>query len=546
MNGAQWLVNQLCEKGVQHLFALCGNGLNPLLDACVEADIEVVDARNEQAAAYMADATGRLTRTLGVFAVSSGPGHTNALTGLANSWWDGGPLLMISGRSGHRTHGMDNFQELPQVEMAKPVCKHAVTVEHVESLPTEFQRALNLAVHGRPGPVHLTIPADVLNAPIDPPTKFGASATVSPNSPGDAGDVRRAMAILSGAQRPMMVVGSGAFYAQAWEPLAEFAQKTHIPIFTHIWDRGCVEEAIPEYMGVTNEELCGAYPLIHQADAILTLGARVDYRLNHGLPPTCSPNARWLRVDVSGEETQRVISPEIGIVGDPRSVLEQMLQHTDGCNHEQWMNEMGAARDALLRVWEPRARQETFPIPALSICRAIQPFLDQDVSFLLDGGNIGRWAHMTLFNRHPAHWLTCGASGLIGWGLPGAVAAKLVRPDHPVLLLSGDGSAGFTVTEIETALRFKTPYVAIVAHDSSWGIVADGQKDGRKVASMLGEIRFDKVAEALGARGIYIESAGQLQPAIEEGLLQDTVTVIHVPTQLAGISQWTKRYGDVE
>jgi acetolactate synthase-1/2/3 large subunit len=173
----------------------------------------------------------------------------------------------------------------------------------------------------------------------------------------------------------------------------------------------------------------------------------------------------------------------------------------------------------------------------------IKPFLDQDVTFLLDGGNIGRWAHMLLFDRHPAHWFTCGASGVVGWGLPGAVAAKRARPDHPLLLLSGDGAAGFTIAEIETAVRFGTPYVAVVAHDGAWGIVSDGQPEGRCVASHFGEIRFDRVAKALGAEGVYIEEAGQLVPSIEQALGSDTVVVIHVPTQLAGVSQWDGRFG---
>jgi acetolactate synthase-1/2/3 large subunit len=150
---------------------------------------------------------------------------------------------------------------------------------------------------------------------------------------------------------------------------------------------------------------------------------------------------------------------------------------------------------------------------------------------------------MTLFSRHPAHWFTCGASGVVGWGLPGAVAAKLARPDHPLLLLSGDGAAGFTVTEIETALRFGTPYVAVIAHDGAWGIVADGQPEGRHVASEFGEIRFDRVAQALGAEGVLIDDPRQLGPSIEEGLRSDKVVVIQVPTQLGGIGRWEERYG---
>jgi len=197
----------------------------------------------------------------------------------------------------------------------------------------------------------------------------------------------------------------------------------------------------------------------------------------------------------------------------------------------------------MLARWEALGRYDVMPMPGIRICRELKPFLDREVTFLIDGGNIGRWAHMVLFDRHPAHWLTCGASGVIGWGLPGAIVARRNRPDHPVLLLSGDGSAGFTVSEIETALRFNAPYVAVIAHDAAWGIVADGQPDDRRVASQLGAIRFDKVAQAFGARGVYIEHPTQLAPAIAKGLQADTGTVIHVPTQMAGTSCWEARFG---
>ena len=178
-------------------------------------------------------------------------------------------------------------------------------------------------------------------------------------------------------------------------------------------------------------------------------------------------------------------------------------------------------------------------MPGFRICLEMKPFLVGDTTFLVDGGNIGRWAHTLLYTRHPSHWATCGLSGMIGWGLPGAGLSNLARPGKPVLLLSGDGSAGFTVTEIETALRFGLPYVAVIAHDSAWGIVVEGQDKDREVASRLGEIRFDKVAEALGARGVYVDDPSQLAPAISEGLGLDTVTVIHVPTQLVGVRKWS-------
>lgn len=566
MNGALWTARTLRESGVRIVFVLCGNGLDPFLDACLEVGIEVIDTRNEQAASYMADTWGRMTGQIGVAAVSAGPGHTNALTGLANAFWDGGPMLLISGCSPLRTKGLDHFQELDQAALAAPITKYARLVRHVDALPHELNTALSLALTERPGPVHLTIPVDVFSAEMEEgagtrprpyqalsaemeegaaPRPVPAPARVASARLGEEALVRRAMDLLAQARKPVMVVGSGAFYAHAWEPLAEWAALTDIPILSHIWDRGCVEQAIPQYVGVTNGELNGAVSMVAQADLLLTVGARIDYRLGHGRPPDVSPQARVIRIDADPLEVNRVVIPDVGIVGSPAQVLRQMVElaRAGYRPHAGWLAEVRAARDHLLDHWAGLCGEDTCPVPGLRICREIAPFLKQDVTFLLDGGNIGRWAHMALFDRHPAHWFTCGASGVVGWGLPGAVAAKRARPDHPLLLLSGDGAAGFTMAEIETAQRFGTPYVAVIAHDSAWGIVADGQAAGRRVASELGAIRFDLVAQALGARGILIDDPRQLGPCIEQALRADTVVVIQVPTQQAGIGCWEARFG---
>jgi acetolactate synthase-1/2/3 large subunit len=490
-----------------------------------------------------------MTGTLGVAAVSSGPGHTNALTGLANAFWDGGPMLLISGCSPLSTRGLDNFQELDQIGMAAPVAKYANMVRHVEALQHELNTALSAAMTGRPGPVHLTIPVDVLSAEVDESALLRQDllpAQIVQSCPGDDDLIREAVEMLALARKPVMVVGSGLFYARAWQPLAEFAALTDVPILSHIWDRCCIEQAIPQYVGVTNAELNGAMSMVSQADLVLVVGARIDYRLWHGRPPNVSSEARIVRVDIDPTEINRVVIPGIGIVGSPRVVLQQMVEEArwvERWPHREWLAQVRAARDRLLEKWEGLGRDDVCPVPGIRICREIKPFLAEDVTFLLDGGNIGRWAHMTLFDRHPAHWFTCGASGVVGWGLPGAVAAKLARPDRPLLLLSGDGAAGFTVTEIETALRFGTPYVAVVAHDGAWGIVADGQPDERRVGSQFGEIRFDRVAQALGAQGVLIGDPRQLGPSIKKGLESDTMTVIHVPTQLAGIGRWEERFG---
>jgi len=548
MNGAQWLVKTLRERGVEYVFVLCGNGLNPFLDACLDFDMKVIDTRNEQSASYMADTWGRMTGKIGVVAVSSGPGHTNALTGLANAAWDGGPMLLISGCSSQRNRGMDNFQELDQVGMAKPVCKYANMVHHIDVLENETNTALETAISGRPGAVHLTIPVDVFSAQIDKSKLIAGnkkSAQVEQNLSGDIELVHDAAKMLAEAKKPFIIVGSGAFYSNAGSALTEFASLTNIPILSHIWDRGCVEQVIPQYFGITNQELNGAYPKLSEADVVLTLGARVDYRLNYGRPNLFSKDVLWIRVDIDEAEINRTVPADIGIVGDCQSVLKQITEETkqlDDYSHDKWFNEVSKSHSELLEKCKNYGKENVWPLPSIRICREIKEFIKDDITFLIDGGNIGRWAHMTLFDRHPSFWFTCGASGVVGWGIPGAISAKLARPEKPLLLLSGDGAAGFTISELETALRFNTTFVMIVAHDGAWGIVADGQPEDRCVASKFGEIRFDQVAKAIGAQGVFIEEPNDLAPSIKDALNKDTVTLIHVPTQLAGVSHYEERF----
>jgi len=443
---------------------------------------------------------------------------------------------------------MDNFQEIDQVGVVAPITKYSNMVHHASVLENETSSAIAAATSGRPGPVHLTIPSDVFSAAMPKSSirnRDRASAEVRPRAAGDPALVRDAVKLLLQAKRPAMVVGSGAFYADAGPALRKLAALTDIPIFTPIWDRGCIDRAMPQYAGLTSPEVNGAAPLISKADVLLVIGARVDHRLGYGRPPVIAPSAKFIRVDIDTGEIERTVRPEIGIVGDPHSVLIQMSEEAvrRRWQNEAWLARTQKARQEFLAPWESRGREDVCPVPSIRICREIQPFLRKDVTFLLDGGSIGRWAHMLLYDRHPSHWMTCGASGVVGWGIPGAVAAKLARPNKPVLLLSGDGSAGFTLADIQTALRFGTPYVAVVAHDGAWGIVTDGQAEGRWVASEFGELRFDRVAEALGARGVFIEHPSQLGPAIRRGLKEDTVTIIHVPTQLGGIDVWEKRFG---
>jgi len=538
MTGAKLLVEALKRRGVQLVSTLCGNGLNPFYLACHEAGIRLVDTRSEQAASYIADAYARLTRRVGVCAVSSGVGHTNALIGLANAHFDGAPMLLISGESPQdRTH-MGKFQELDQISLAKPLCKYAHRISDPTRIPFYVHEAFSRAISGRPGPVHLTVPLDVLEAKVKPSSVVPSCegmGQVTESGPGDSELVRDALRSVAEAQQPVLVAGSGVLYAQAQDALARFAELSAIPIVIPIWDRGSVTKPTPNFLGVVGAA-SGEPRLLPDADVVVLLGARVDYRIGYALPPTIHTDAKIVRVDGDPAELRQGIEPHVPILGGLRSVLEQFVDVWERerlSPHTDWLQESRRRHAAFRSRWLS-GPPDAPPMTGHHVVHALRSFVQRDdVIFLVDGGNIGQWMHMLLCDRYPPHWLTCGASGVVGWGVPGAMAAKLAYPDRPVILLSGDGAFTFAATELECATRHGLPFVTVLADDQAWGIVVSGQEKryGEKgvIASRTGPIRFDQLAQSLGATGISVDRPEQITRAIHKGLEADRPTLIHVP-----------------
>ncbi|MGQ9630646.1 MAG: thiamine pyrophosphate-binding protein [bacterium] len=543
MTGADILVKELKDRGVEFVFTLCGNGLNPLYVACRDAGLRIIDARNEQSASYMADAYGRLTRRVGVCAVSSGVGHTNALIGVINAHFDGAPMLLISGASPQSESDMGKFQELDHIAMVSPLCKYARAVDRPEKIPFYVHEAISKAVSGRPGPVHLTVPIDVLEADVNSDRVIfvrRGGCEVAQCAPGDAGLIREAAELVSESECPVLVAGSGAFYAGAEEAIESFATAASLPVVVPIWDRGAIPRPSKYFMGVVGAA-SGEPRLLPEADLVVIAGARIDYRVGYARPPGISEGAKIIRIDVDAGELRQGAEPDIGILGDVRSVLGQLteeLKRLGAKPHVGWFEE-ARRRDREFRArWIESPAPPSPPITGRHIADELRPFLTEDVIFLVDGGNIGQWAHMALCDGYPPNWLTCGASGVVGWGLPGAIAAKLAHPERPVMLLSGDGAFTFTIAELECAVRHRTPFVVVLADDRAWGIVVSGQEKryGPEgvLASRMGPIRYDLVAEGFGAAGIRVERPEEIGPAVERGLKADRPTVIHVPISTLG------------
>ena len=543
MTGADLVARTLRACGVTFLSTLVGNGIHPLLQAARRAGLRVIDTRNEQTASYMAEAYGRFTRRVGVCVVSSSVGCANGLIGMVNAQFDGAPMLLIGGASDHTYTDRGKFQDFDQVAMAASVGRYARLVERAEKIPFYLREAISRATAARPGPVHLTIPENVLEAEVGPlpaaPTGGGDGA-VHHRCPGDPRLVHEVAAAIARARRPILVAGSGVFYAGGEDALARFVQRTAIPVVVPIWDRGPVSSPMPHFMGVVGAA-SGGPALLEEADLILLAGARVDYRVGYLQPPAVREDATIVRIDVDPLELRQGIDPHIAVQGDPRSVLEQLEGRIVGGaapEHVAWLEEARRRDDAFRGTWRGWRATHGGPITGLQVVEALRPFVRRDAVLVVDGGNIGQWVHMALCDRYPGHWMTCGASGVVGFGIGAAMAARVAYPDRPVILLSGDGSMGFNISDLESAARQGLPFVAVVADDRAWGITASNQmaRYGREntVACMLGSIRFDLAAEAFGAIGLRVQAAEEIGPAVERGLSADRPTVIHVPVALGG------------
>ncbi len=541
MTGADLLIRELMDRRVANIYTLCGNGLDPILNASQKSGLRVIDCRNEQAAGYMADAVGRLTRQVGVAAASAGVAHINALTGVGNAFFDGSPLLLITGATHSATVGRGHFQDMDTVGISRHLCKFARWVDRPSRIALAVQESFSVALSGRPGPVHLTIPMDVLQGEVADSSVVKTKskpAVYDCRAAADAPAIKEAAKLIKKSRQPMIIAGSGAFYADGSKPLASLARILHAPVAVPIWDRGAIEKPIQEFVGVIGAA-SGAPSILPDADLVLLVGARVDYRVGYLEPPAVSPGAPILRMEIDPHEMAQGIQPDVPLLCDARTGLSQLAETLVAGGYQgngAWLKEARQRYREFHKAWMETPAPAAPPITGRHIIDAVRSVVTEDTFLLVDGGNIGQWFHMAMCDRYPMRWMTCGASGVVGWGIPSAMAVRSLYPDQPILLLSGDGSATFTIAELEAATRQKLPFVCVVADDSAWGIVISmsRRRGSVPVGAKLGSIRFDQVAEGFGARGVRIEDPKKLPAAIQEGFKADRPTLIHVPIAHGG------------
>lgn len=534
MTGADLIARTLQQWGVPFVATLCGHGLDPIDGACKRLGLRLVDVRNEQAAGYMADAYGRLTGEVGVCASSSGVAHVNALTGAANAFFDGAPMLLITGSGPTNSIGGGHFQDLDHAAIARPICKYVAVVDQAERIPEHLHKAWTAAITGRPGPVQLTIPLDVLNTEIDDALLSGPShRPVRPVASGDPSAIREAVGMVMNAKRPVLVAGSGLHYAHGESALVRFATTQAIPVVTPIWDRGAISLPTGVFLGVVGAAT-GGPAILQDADCVIVVGAAADYRLGYLQPPLIKAEASIVRIDADLSQLQQGLAAQLRIAGDPALILDGLSDALEMAEREPstaWLTETRSRREDF-RLRGVAVKTVTgSELHALDIVDAVKTILTDDTILIIDGGNIGQWVHQTMTDRYPGHWLTCGASGVVGYGLPAAMTARLLYPERPIILITGDGAFTFTIAELESAARQKLGFAVVLADDEAWGITLTGhiRQFAQGITSELGPIAFDLVARGFGAEGIRMQSSDELPSVIKRASLGDRPTVIHIP-----------------
>jgi acetolactate synthase-1/2/3 large subunit len=507
-------MRSLVAAGVRDVFTLSGNHIMPLFDAALDAGLRLLHTRHEAAAVHMADAWARITGEIGIALVTGGPGHANALSALYTALMAESAVVLISGHARRDELGRGAFQEMRQADMAAPVVKAAWTSANAAEMGADVARAVRIARAGRPGPVHLSVPQDVLEAQVDASAVAGVAAFAPEPSVLDESDANAMLAQLDGAKRPLILAGPASSTRRGRARLAALESATGI---------ACVGMESPR--GI-NDPCLGAFAeMLARTDGVLLLGKRLDFTLVFAKAPAFDPDCVFVQIDPEASElerTRRAVGNRLAAVAvaDVATAVETLIARTarrtpsDG----RWLNEVRAAIAYRPPAWDGARGGVAGKLHPVEACRPLQSLLDRDPESVLvcDGGEFGQWAQACL---HAPDRVINGVAGSIGSALPFALAARLARPDAPVVALLGDGTFGFHMAEIDTAVRYALPFVGVVGNDARWNAEHQIQLKRygpvRLIGCDLRPLRYDVVTQALGGHGEHVIEASALPAAIE-------------------------------
>ncbi|MDX1992251.1 MAG: thiamine pyrophosphate-binding protein, partial [bacterium] len=531
-HGGEVIARALKAQGVDTLYTLCGGHILPIYEGCLNNDIKVIDFRHEQAAAHAADAHARLTRNIGVAAVTAGPGVTDAVTGVANAYQARSPMILFGGAAPLKTKGMGALQEMPQTEMFKTFTKASFSIERTEDTADLLHEAFQTALSGRPGPVFIEVPFDILFNAIDAPT-IHPRVNVAPAEP-EVSDMARIFELLRAAKKPVIVAGTQVYWDEGHEALRELTDATGIPILTNGGGRGTLPMNHPNCFKSARGKA------LREGDVVLLIGTPLDFRLKYG-KEGWNPEGRIIQIENDPAELNHNREADVAICANSRLVLEALAEGLQGLRWDEWLAAMQADEDKKNAQLEDWKKLPDVPINHFRMGAAINDFIDDNTILVGDGGDIVSACAKVIDLTYPGQWLDPGPLGCLGVGAPFAITAKHLFPEKRVLIINGDGSFGLNGFEFDTALRFNLPIVSIVGNDGGWGQIRTPQigmvTEERAIATALAPTRYDKVVEALGGYGEHVENPDDLPGALERAFASGKPGCINVTLDPRGMAK---------
>lgn len=526
LRGADIVARSLKRLGCRRVFTLSGNHIMSIFDAALDADLDLVHVRHEAAAVHMADAHGRLTGEAGIALVTGGPGHANAVGALFTALGAESPMVLLSGHAATWELGRGGFQELRQADMAAPVTKASWTSSAIERLGRDIGEAMRIATSGRTGPVHLSLPSDLLDARIEDSAVIWPELPAPSRVPLADATAGKILAAIADAERPIIIAGPQLSTVAGRTLLEKLEAATGAPTVIMESPRGIADATL------------GAFPdLVRRADLIVLLGKALDFTTKWAAGPAFDPDVRLIAIDPDDAMVERARTEKgehllIGCVADATSAGATLLSRANGGRQKSdWHTDARAALDNRPAAWRSIVSQTPDRLHPAEVFRAVRTFVERDPDAVLicDGGEFAQWGQSMLPVRRR---LVNGVTGSIGSALSFALAARMLEPKAPVFAVLGDGTIGFHISEFETAVRRGLPFVAVLGNDARWNAESEIQRRDYGANRMHGcellPARYDLVVTALGGHGEHVTRAAELGPAIERALASGKPACVNV------------------
>lgn len=519
MTGAQALVRALLEQGVEVIFGYPGAATIPIHDVLMDGPIRHVLVRHEQGAAHAADGYARATGRVGVCLATSGPGALNLVTGIATAYMDSVPVVAITGQVMTSKLGTDAFQEADTTGVTEPIVKHSYLVKDADSIPSIVKEAFHIASTGRPGPVLIDLPLDMSFAEIEYRTPAGADIrSYKPTVVGHPLQIRKAVALIDSASKPLICAGGGVIASGASDELARLVAKAEIPVVYTLMGKGAFPDGHPLNLGMLGMHGCAYANYAAQAcDLLISVGTRFSDR-STGKTSAFAPNAKIIHIDIDPAEIGKMRRPAVPIVGDAKNVLRALADKVADARHAEWVDQLHHWRQTHPLKYDG-SNGEIMPQEVLE---AINDLTDGEAIIATDVGQHQMFAAQYCRVTHPRRFLSSGGLGTMGFGFPAAVGAQIGCPDRTVFVIAGDGSMLMNNQEIMTAVEQRLPIKVALMNNAYLGMVRQWQQlfYNRRYAStdISAQPDFVKLAEAYGAAGFRVEKRDEILPALRSSL----------------------------